>query len=146
MKKLAFILLVFSISSAHGGETSKQHYSSKLRNIAMAISVGNFSTEKEYLNMLETACKRNLCSSAEQRQLQVVGTQLVACQTNNLKHFGVSNQDVNDVCETKLPIQGCDSLATPLLRKMCYSGNKYDLKILVQKERHMQKRLPAQNY
>lgn len=127
-------------------DTEKHHqsiYTAKVKRIVKAINIGDHSTEMEYLDMLALSCQRNKCDSTETETVQMVGKQIINCQISHLKSHQVENQDATNICISKNAMLGCDSLATPLLRKMCYTGNNYSLKTYDQKEKKIKNRLPA---
>ena len=155
MKKIILITcLVFCSNFAFGKQASstKQKpvadshntiYTAKIKRVVNAVNIGDFTTDSQYYSMLKTACERNKCTNLEKQTIQSVGKQLVACQIKHLKSHGIENPDATNICGAKQAIFGCDSLASPLLRKMCYSGNKYSLNTLQQKERKIKSRAPA---
>ncbi len=120
-------------------------YTDKLVRIVNAMNLGRFDSEDQYFSMLKTACQRNQCSPLEHETITNIGQQIVGCQIKHLKAHGIINQDATSICESKQAIFGCDSLATSLLRKMCYSGNNYSMKVWRTKEMKLQRRLPASN-
>lgn len=152
MKTLAIVpLFVLLSNSAFAGESQKpvvDHHNSiytmKIKRIVNAIDLGNFPTEEKYLGMLKTACERNSCSAIEKQTVQSVGQQIVNCQIKHLKSHNIENSDATTICQSKQAMLGCDSLATSLLRKMCYTGNRYSLSVWKQKEKKTYKnRMPA---
>ncbi|MCJ8275846.1 MAG: hypothetical protein HRT44_12320 [Bdellovibrionales bacterium] len=136
---LSFAVL-FSISSF---AQTPHSFSQKTKDIVKAVDVGSFSTEKEYIKMLNTSCKRSQCSSLESIKIKEAGQNIVLCNMNYLKRNNLKNSDATNICNHKQPIFGCDSNATPLLRKMCYSANKYSLSLWKKKEFKIKKRFPA---
>jgi len=118
-------------------------YTKKLIQIVSAINVGEFSTERNYQAMLKTACERSRCNSQEKQTIQLMGQEITNCKIKHLKSHGIENSDARNICESKQALLGCDTLATPLLRKMCYTGNKYNLQVLKLKELKLKKRQPA---
>ena len=118
-------------------------YTTKVKRIVNAINIGDYTTDSEYYKMLSVACKRNQCSSLEKQTIRAVGKQIVLCKITHLKAHGIENPDATNICESKQAMFGCDSLANPLFRKMCYAGNNYSLNILKTKELKMKKRSPA---
>jgi hypothetical protein len=148
-KSLVFLSLLFASSQLFGksAQTNGQPtiYTEKVKRIANAISVGIFNNDDEFYAMLKTACERNNCSLTERQTLQNVGQQMVFCHINHLKAHGIVNSDATYLCESKQSILGCDTLATPLLRKMCYTGNQYSIKTFQEKEIRLRskRRTPA---
>jgi hypothetical protein len=150
MKKIALSFIVFALcSTAFGGDKNdshKQHntiYTKKIKRIVNAVNVGDFSKESEYMEMLQTACQRNRCNNIETQTIRSVGHQIVHCKITHLEAHGIKNPDAISICNSKNAMIGCDTLATPLLRKMCYTGNSYSLRVLRQKEAQMKSRMPA---
>lgn len=118
-------------------------YTEKIKRVVNAIDIGNFTTDKSYLKMLATACKRNQCSPLETQTIQSVGEQIIHCKIKHLKAHGIENPDANSICESTQAMYGCDSLPSQILRKMCYTGNNYSLSVWKQKERKFKSRMPA---
>ena len=120
-------------------------YTSKIKRIVNALNVGNFSTEKDFINQLIIACETNKCSTLETQTIQSVGQQIALCHIRHLKAHNIENSDATNLCNSQQVMLGCDTLATPLMRKMCYTGNKYSLKIWQEKELKIKsrKRMPA---
>ncbi len=118
-------------------------YTAKIKTLVKAINIGQFENEKDYQEMLKVACERNKCNSAEMEAIKIIGREFVHCQLSHLKSHGVQNSDAVNICESKQAIFACDSLATPLLRKMCYHSNNYSLQVLQEKESKMNNRSPA---
>lgn len=153
MKTLLFLCFttlclspIFAKQSIDESPTADRHstiYTAKLVAIVNALNVGSFNTETAYQRQLSTACQRNQCSSLEKQTIKSIGQQIVHCKLKHLKSHKIVNSDANVICGSEQAMLGCDSLATPLLRKMCYTGNRYSLKALKLKERNMKKRLPA---
>lgn len=148
MKCLAVILIILLSGPAvlAKGAVKDEHstiYTKKVMRIVNALNVGDYKTQNEYVDMLSTACKRNQCSSAEVQGVQIVGQEIVLCRLKHLKAHGISNPDANAICGTSQAKLACDTIATPLLRKMCYTGNNYNLAELQKKESKMKNRMPA---
>ncbi|MEM7645927.1 MAG: hypothetical protein AAF203_03360 [Pseudomonadota bacterium] len=143
MKNIALFLAFVFAQNVFANPPQKSIYTEKIKKIVNALPVGNFDTDKEYFDMLKVSCKRNNCSPLEQQGIKAIGHQVVHCKTKHLKTQNIENKDATSICETKLPMLGCDTLATPLLRKMCYTSNSYNLQVLKLKEFKIRKRLPA---
>lgn len=150
MKKIALFLILLALcSTGFAGEKSHSHkshntiYTKKIKRIVNAVNIGDFSKESDYMKMLQTACQRNKCNGIETQTIRSVGHQIVHCKITHLKAHGIENPDAVSICNSKNAMIGCDSLSTPLLRKMCYTGNNYSLQVLRQKETKMQRRMPA---
>ncbi len=127
-------------------KSTDQHstiYTKKIKTLVKAINIGQFKTEEDYQNMLTVACERNQCSSGEREAIKIIGQEFVQCRLTHLKSHGVFNSDAINICDSKQAIFACDSLQTPLLRKMCYHSNKYSIQVLKEKESKIQKRQPA---
>lgn len=120
-------------------------YTPKIKRIVNAINIGDYKTEDQYFDMLQTACNRNQCSPMEKQTIKSVGEQIVFCQVKHLKAHGIDNPDATNICQSQQAMLGCDTLATSLLRKMCYTGNKYSLRTWQEKELRFNRnrRLPA---
>ncbi len=152
MKKVTLLISLLFVSTQAfpkgKSEIKDSHstiYTAKIIRIVNALNVGEFDSDDQYFKMLNTACKRNKCTSLETQTVQSVGQQIVYCQIKHLKSHGIENSDATALCESKQAIFGCDSLPKPLLRKMCYTGNKYSLKTWQEKEIRLRskKRMPA---
>lgn len=148
-KTLLMTTIIFVLTSSFANDSQKIEdthnsiYTMKIKRIVNAINLGNFSTDKKYFDVLEVACERNKCSDLEKQTILSVGQQLVNCQVKHLKSHQIENADANSICESKQAIFGCDSLSTSLLRRMCYTGNNYDLALWETKEKKLKSRLPA---
>lgn len=148
MKYAILFALVLSYSSLlhakdHLKDKHSTIYTTKVQRITSAINVGDFSSQDSYIKMLDTACQRNHCSPSELEGVRIVGEEIVLCRLTHLKAHGISNPDATSICETSQTQLACDTLATPLLRKMCYTGNNFSLADLIKKERQLKQRLPA---
>ncbi len=146
MKTLIINFLLLTIGYTAYADQSDAHntiYTKKIKRIINAINVGDFLSEEEYLKMLQTACKRNACNSVEKETVIDVGQQIIHCKIEHLKVHGIENADAISICNSTNAMIGCDSLATPLLRKMCYTGNNYSLQVLKNKEYRLLNRVPA---
>ena len=108
------MILWVSVSFAGSADFTK-----KTIGIIKAVDIGSFETEKEYMEMLKTSCDRSSCTTLETIKIQEAGKHIVLCNIPYLKSNGLKNEDVQSICEHKQPVFGCDSHATPLLRKMC---------------------------
>lgn len=142
----SFVMTLLFIGSWTAQAQPDSHtsiYTTKLIRIVNAMNVGNFETESSYRDMLKTACKRNQCNSQEKQTIQMMAREIVHCRVEHLKSHGIENSDATNICTSKQAMLGCDSLATPLLRKMCYTGNGYNVQVLRMKEAKLKKRLPA---
>ena len=118
-------------------------YTTKVKRIVNALNVGDYETQKSYMDMLATACKRNSCTAPENKGIEIVGKEIVMCRLKHLKAHGIVNSDAVAICENPQAQFACDSIATPLLRKMCYTGNNYSLAELQRREKKMKNRMPA---
>ncbi len=139
-------LFVFSLTASAESTLKDSHatiYTQKVKRIVNALNVGDFQTQESYFEMLDTACDRNQCNPAEKEGIRIVGREIVFCRLKHLKAHGISNPDANSLCTTPQAQLGCNTLPSPLLRKMCYTGNKYKLSELMKVEIHLNKRLPA---
>jgi hypothetical protein len=148
LKTMAILFLSTQVSAKDANPHSLEDshttiYTENIIRIVNALDVGSFQTEKDYFKMLITACERNNCSTLEKQNIQLVGEQIINCQIKHLKSHKIANTDAKNICESKQALLGCDTLVTPLLRKMCYTGNQYDLNALIEKEKRMKNRLPA---
>ncbi len=147
---LLITVFVFSVQAFPRSKKPMQDshnsiYTPKIKRIVNAMNIGEFSTDTEYFAMLKTACDRNKCSSLETQTIQSVGQQIVFCQIKHLKAHGIENPDATSICKSSQAMLGCDTLATSLLRKMCYTGNQYSLKTWQEKElrNKARNRMPA---
>ena len=145
-------MIAFAFSFAHAGTNTDQRsendahttiYTAKLIAIVNALNVGQFDSEKAYQEQLKVACDRNRCTKLEQQTIQSIGHQIINCKLTHLKAHGIINSDANNLCQADQAILGCDSLPNSLLRKMCYTSNKYSLQTLKVKEQRLSKRRPA---
>ncbi len=152
MKRFLIASIVFIVSFTAFSKAEKpindSHnsiYTEKIKRIVNAVNIGDFSTDNDYFSMLQTACERNKCSVQESKTIQSVGQQIVYCQIKHLKAHAIENSDATYICQSKQAILGCDSLSTSLLRKMCYTGNRYSLKTWQEMELRIgsKKRMPA---
>ena len=142
----ALLFASFSLSAQSGKEIKDSHstiYTQKVKRIVNAINVGDYENQKDYAQMLKTACQRNNCSAAEKQGIKIIGEEIVHCRLTHLKAHGIDNSDARALCDNKQSALGCDTLANSLLRKMCYTGNKYSLSELQRKEANLKKRAPA---
>ncbi|MCB0378909.1 MAG: hypothetical protein KDD33_10485 [Bdellovibrionales bacterium] len=146
------LIILFSfigfMATTHAQEVAKKPtqqpgVTAKVKSILQAVSIVNFQTERQYMDMLSTSCKNSKCNPSESAKLVELGRQLVACNQDYLKKHGVQNGDAETLCQSKQPIFNCDSKANSLMRKMCYSANGYSLKVWAQKEQSFKKRMPA---
>ena len=119
--------------------------SKKLQRILNAMSFSELTTEADLIKQVKVACQNSQCSAAEQSQAQALAAKMSHCQLPQLKTAGVDNRDLSYLCRTQQAMLGCDSLVTPLMRKMCYSANGYSLQTLAVKENSILKgsRQPA---
>jgi hypothetical protein len=143
---MALTTLLFVMASAQAFGFQDEHssiYTKKIVQIVNAMNVGDFSTEQDFQSMLQTACERNQCNSTEKKSIQLLGQEVIHCKIKHLKSHGIQNADARSICESKQSMLGCDTLATPLLRKMCYTGNSYNTQVLKMKEVKMKNRQPA---
>lgn len=138
-------LFVFLISTSltYANESHDSIYTQKIKRIVNAIDLGDLNLESDLIARLKTSCERNQCSPLEIQTIQNVGQQLILCRVKHLKAHGIINQSAITLCNSKQVILGCDTLATPLFRKMCYSGNNYSLSLWKQKEAKFKSRRPA---
>lgn len=148
IQKFILFSLLYFISSVAFAENSMPHstlYTSKVRTLVEALSLLHFQTDTEYLTALKTSCERSQCNDIEKKGILLAGEEVIRCQITHLKSHSILNKDAVMICEFPQPILACDSLRTPLLRKMCYHGNNYSLQALQNKENHFKKssRLPA---
>lgn len=118
-------------------------YTEKIKNIVRAIPIAPYEKEADLYQMLKKACTRNNCNSLEAKTILRVGRQLVSCKVKHLSVHGITNSDASNICESKHSIYACDSLSTPLLRKMCYSSNRFSLQVLREKEKRILNRQPT---
>jgi len=144
MKCLLPIFAILACASSLAFDKQQQSLSPKVIRILNALSLGGFPSESDLLLQLSTSCQNNTCNKQELSQIQEMGLRLVHCQLPYLKAKGIVNKDAQFLCRPQQAVLTCDTLSTPLMRKMCYTGNQHNLKILTQKEaRFRQKRLPA---
>lgn len=138
------LITLTACASSMGSDKQIRSISPKVVRILNAVNLGSFPSESKLLSQLSTSCKNNSCNTLELSQIQEMGLRLVHCQLPYLKSKGIINGDAQFLCRPKQAVLTCDTLSTPLMRKMCYTGNRHSLKTLTQKEaRFQQKRLPA---
>ena len=142
MKTLTLLFTLLSLSICQANSKSNG-FTKKTKDIILAVEVGRFETEKDYIKMLEVSCKRSQCSTLESIKVKEAGKHIVLCNMNYLAHNKLKNTDATNICGHKQPIFGCDSNSTPLLRKMCYSSNNFSLSLWKKKEFKIKNRLPA---
>ena len=142
---VTFLLCPLSLMAQTSHNHSSTIYTQKVVRIVNAQNVGDFATERDYLIHLQKACGHNSCNPVERKAVDIVGREIVACKLKHLKSHNIVNSDANNICGAKQVMLACDTLATPLLRRMCYIGNGYSLAIHMQKEKMIQnkKRMPA---
>ncbi len=144
MKYLMTLITLTAFASGMASDKQNQSISPKVVRILNAVNLGSFPSESELLSQLTTSCQNNSCNTLEFSQVNELGLRLVHCQLDYLKSKGITNGDAQFLCRPKQAILTCDTLSTPLMRKMCYTANQHSLKTLTQKEsRFQQKRLPA---
>ena len=137
-----FFFLV-NLNYAQSEDSHNSIYTQKIKRVVNAVDIGDFNTESGFIDVLKTACERNKCSTLETQTIQSIGQQMVFCRVTHLKAHGIDNPSATTLCNSKQAMYGCDSLATPLFRKMCYTGNNYNLKVWQQKESKYKSRMPA---
>lgn len=144
MKTLAITTVLFVFGFTLSSQAAPPAVSQKVIQLVEAIPVGNFSTERAYLEMLGTSCKNSRCNSIDSKKIIEVGRNIASCNKRYLSGNKIKNSDIENICNHKQPIFGCDSNATPLLRKMCYGSNGYSFKVWAQKEKRFKRnRMPA---